>query len=482
MISYKDYIRHDAIGLSDLFKRGEVSASELLGCALTISAELNPALNAVVFQDEQQAYLAAERLDKTRLEATAHTLLAGVPFLVKEVNAVKGWPHTRGLQMLKSHHAERDSAIVQRYRDAGLVMFGSTNTPELCLTITTEHSIFGVCDNPCKPGYSTGGSSGGSAAAVAAGMVPAADASDGGGSIRVPAACCGLIGLKPSRGLTVVEADIGAAWSGLSVGHVLTRSVRDSAAFLDVLRLRKPALFALPPMAESCFDQHIRAPQPLRIALQTGHPSDGLVHEDCLTALRQAARLCSHLGHSIEEATPPVDYARVGAAMATVINVHSAQIVSRAMMVAGIDSLDKAGLSESSRRMCARGIQTSAAAYLEALDTLKAAEREMEAFFGRYDVVLSPVLALPPAALGWLDMNAADIREYARRYASYSPFTGLYNGTGQPSISLPLHRRADGLPIGVMASAAWGQDVLLLQLAHQLIPGILPVHSQRQLL
>lgn len=482
MIRVDEYQQHDALGLSDLFQRGEVSASELLECALTLSAQWNPALNAIVFQHEDQARETARLLDNNRNQTGTPSLLSAVPFLVKEVNAVKDWPHTRGLAMLSNYRAPRDSAIVQRYREAGLVMFGSTNTPELCLTITTEHSSFGPCDNPCLPGYSTGGSSGGSAAAVAAGIVPVADASDGGGSIRVPAACCGLIGLKPSRGLTVVEPDMGAAWSGLSVGHVLTRSVRDSAAFLDQLRLKKPALFALPSVPSSCFDEHTRSPRRLRIALQNRHPANAPIHEDCLVALRQSAQMCAHLGHDVEEATPPVDYARVGSAMAVVINVHTAQIVSRAMTIAGIDSLDKAGLSESSRRMCARGLQTGAASYLEALDTLKDAERQMEAFFQHYDVVLSPVLALPPAARGWLDMNADDIREYARRYASYSPFTGLYNGTGHPSISLPLHRRADGLPIGVMVSAAWGQDLLLLQLAHQLIPGIVPVHAGRQLL
>ena len=479
MISVNEYACLDAVGLSSLYQQGEVSATELLTCALEQAARLNPALNAIVFQNEAEARAAAAQIDQHR---PTDVRLAAVPFLIKEVNAVQGWPHTRGLKMLASQRAARDSTIVQRYRDAGLVLFGSTNTPELCMTITTEHSIFGACNNPRKPGYSTGGSSGGAAAAVAAGIVPAADGSDGGGSIRIPAACCGLIGLKPSRGLTVVDTDFGSAWSGLSVGNVLTRSVRDSAAFLDAIKLHKADLFTLPPTPSSFFSDHAHSPGKLRIALHNHHPAQGFIHEDCVSALNHAAKRCEDHGHHVEEAIPPVDYARMSAAMATIINVHTAQIVGRAMEFAGIEDLDKTGLSESSRRITARGFKTSAASFLQAMDTLKEIERQMETFFQRYDLVLSPVLSLPPCKLGWLDMDTDDIGEYARRYGGYSPFTGLYNCSGQPSINLPLFENTEGLPIGVMTSSAWGRDDLLLRLAHQLIPGILPVHAQRQLL
>jgi len=478
MIRADEYLQHDAVGLSELFHKGEVSATELLDCAISQSKKLNPAINAIVFQNEDEARVIAGAMDQRRPAG----LLAGVPFLIKEANAVKGWPFTRGINLLKNQVASRDSTIVQRYRSGDLLLFGSTNTPELCLTITTEHSSFGGCDNPCKPGHSTGGSSGGSAAAVAAGIVPAADATDGGGSIRIPASCCGLIGLKPSRGLSVVEPDMTSTWSGFSVGHVVTRSVRDSAAFLDLLRLQKPLLFALPPAPQSFFEAYSKPPHQLRIALQNRHPGGDHISNECLSALHATANTCARNGHLVVETVPPVDYARVSSAMSTVINVHVAQIVSQAMASARVEDVDTAGLSESGRRMVVRGQQTSASSYLEALNALKAIELQMEAFFQQFDVVLSPVLSLPPAELGWLDMNSNDMRTYARRYASYSPFTALYNATGQPSISLPLHWSEDGLPIGVMASAAWGQDVLLLQLAHELLPGILPVHARRQLL
>ena len=470
MLTAEEYTRHDAIGLADLRAAGEVTARELLQCALDLAARDNPRLNAIVYQAHDEAQKRAAILDKENTTG----LLAGVPFLIKEVNAVRNWPHTRSTKLLSDQVAATHSAAAARYLEGGLVPFGSTNTPELCLTITTEFSLFGPCHNPHNLSHTTGGSSGGSAAAVAAGIVPAADGSDGGGSIRIPAACCGLIGHKPSRGLTVVEPDMGSAWSGLSVSHVVSRSVRDSAAFLDLLKLKSPDLFALPNSAESFFYNHTRPLRPLKIGIQRSHPAGLEIHQDCLTALDNAAKACENQGHHLIEATPPINYNKVGQAMSTLINIHVAQIIAAGLQLKDT-SLDQAGLAESTRRMAARGMEGSAAQYLNALDTLKQAERQMALFHEDVDVILSPVLALPPAELGWLDMNAADIREYAQRYSAYSPFTALYNGTGQPSISLPLHKNAAGLPIGVMFSAAWGADLLLLQLAHSLIPGIVPV-------
>ncbi len=477
MLTINDYTQLDAIAMAELRQSGEVSASELLECAFRQTDKLNPQLNAIVYQDREHARERAQEIDRHSPPVATSDLnsqLAGVPFLIKEVNAVKGWPHTRSTALYRDNVASKDSAIMQRYRNAGLIAFGSTNTPELCLTITTEFSLFGPSRNPHNPGYSSGGSSGGSAAAVAAGIVPVADGSDGGGSIRIPAACCGLVGLKPSRGLSVVEPDFGSAWSGMSVGHVLSRSVRDSAAFLDLLRLQKPGLFALPAFAGSYYQTHDRELKGLKVAVQRQHPAGLPVHPDCLAALDKAIDLCQSAGHQVEELSPPVDYAIVGRAMSTLINVHVGQILSPGLET-DQKTPEQAALAESTRRMANQGLKTSAALYLAALDTVKQAERQMATFHEQYDLVLSPVLALPPAELGWLDMNADDIREYARRYAAYSPFTALYNGTGQPSISLPLRQNADGLPIGVMFSAAWGQDHVLLQLANQLLPGIVPI-------
>lgn len=481
MLTSQEYTRLDAIAMAELRRTGQISASELLECAFDQADRLNPQLNAIVHQDRDNARKLAQQMDRDTApnpEPALHGRLAGVPFLIKEVNAVAGWPHTRSTQLYRQHIAGNDSAVMARYRQGGLIAFGSTNTPELCLTISTEFSLFGSTRNPHSLSHSSGGSSGGSAAAVAAGIVPVADGSDGGGSIRIPAACCGLVGLKPSRGLTVTEPDVGSAWSGMSVGHVLSRSVRDSAAFLDLLRLHKPGLFALPPGPESYFDAYGREPGKLRIAVQRQHPAGLPVHEDCLAALDSVAGQCESAGHRIEAMAPPIDYATVGRAMSTLINVHVGQILSPGLEASGQlpeQALEQAGLAESTRRMAVNGLKTSAAQYLAAIDTLKQAERQMATFHEQHDLVLSPVLALPPAELGWLDMDADDIREYARRYAAYSPFTALYNGTGQPGISLPLHTTAAGLPIGVMFSAAWGRDDLLLQLANQLLPDPAPV-------
>jgi len=476
MLTQQEYTRLDALGLAELRQSGDVSSHELLQCAFDLTDRLNPTLNAIVHQDREQAENTAKLID----QAQPSGLLAGLPFLIKEVNATAGWPHTRASHLFKDNIAERDSAIVARYREHGLIPFGSTNTPEFCVTITTESSLLGSCHNPHHLDYSTGGSSGGSAAAVAAGIVPAADASDGGGSIRIPAACCGLIGLKPSRGLTVIESDMGSAWSGMSVGHVLTRSARDCAAFLDALRLREASLFPVPTYSESYFHTHARRPTKLRIAVHHDHPGDFKVDAECISAVEHTARQLEQLGYQVDYATPAVDYAGLSLSMSTLINVHLAQIVQPGLGSSGVE-LNKAPVTESTRRMVARGIKTTAAQYLSALDSIRQTERLMAQFHQQYDLILSPVMAKSPAALGWLDMDAEDMREYARRYGAYSPFTALYNGTGQPSMSLPLHKTPNGLPVGVMLSAPWGHDHVLVQLANLLVPGIVPVAEMKSI-
>lgn len=459
MLTPSEYSRYDAVGLGSLIQTGEATASELLECAIARAEELNPDLNALVYKgyDEARAIAASIKPD------SSGGLLQGVPFLIKDMNAVAGWPLTRGSRLFANETAAADCNIVSRFKAAQLVPFGKTNIPELCLTITTESKLYGPCHNPLNSAYSTGGSSGGTAAAVAAGIVPAAHGSDGGGSIRIPAACCGLFGLKPSRGLSVVDDDFGSAWSGMSVSHVLTRTVRDSAAFLDLLRLDKPSLFALPEYNESYYQTYSRSPGHLRVAVQRQRPDGKPVHPDCLAAVDRAAALCEQAGFVVEEQVLPVNYEQLGAAMGELINIHVAQIIMPQLEKTG-QTAEDAKLEEATRRMAIRGAKSSATSYLAALDTLKTAERQMHDFHQHFDLVLSPVLSLPPAELGWLDM-AGDIRSYASRFNEYSGFTALYNGTGQPSASLPLYRNSKGLPIGVMLSADWGDDHLLLQAA-----------------
>ncbi len=462
MLSSSEYRQYDALGLAELLRRGETSPPELLERAILEAETQNPALNAIIAWDLEGAREAARAQT-----GPGRSLLSGLPFLVKDISAVAGLPHSRGSRLFEGQIASQDSSVVKRFREAGLLLFGKTNTPELCLTITTESRLHGACHNPRAPGYSAGGSSGGAAAAVAAGIVPAAHGSDGGGSIRVPASCCGLLGLKPSRGLTVSDGGMSNCWSGLSVNHVLTRSVRDSAAFLDLLRLDRPGLFAMPASPASYLEALGRPAGRLRIAVQKQHPAGDPVHPDCLAALEHAAALCESHGFIIEEQCPPVDYEAVTHAMVTLINTHVAELVVPQLQARDV-SLEEAALEESTRRMTAAGARVTAVQFVAAMDTLRQASAEMSRFHERFDVILSPVLAMPPAPLGWLDMDSESMRTYAQRFASYSGFAALYNGTGQPSISLPLYRTAQGLPIGLMFSAAWGKDLRLLQLAETL--------------
>lgn len=464
MLSEQEYQQLDAVGLAALIQAGEVSASELLETAINLSEKLNPDLNAIIVKD----YEAARAVAAQQSREPSAGLLSGVPFLIKDISAVRGQPQARGSELFAGDVAAADSHVTERFRSGGLVIFGKTNTPELCLTITTESRLHGPCHNPFSHDHSTGGSSGGAAAAVAAGIIPAAHGSDGGGSIRVPATCCGLIGLKPSRGLTVVEDDIGSSWSGFSVNHVLTRSVRDSAAFLDLLRLRQATLYPLPEYKDSYFHSHAAHPGKLRIAVQRKHPADFPVHQDCMTALDRTALLCESQGFILEEASPPVDYAAATQAMIRVINTHVAQVILPQLAIRKV-ALADAPLEEATKRMTAAGSKVTATEYLAALDTLKGMERQMAAFHQQYDLVLSPVLAMPPAELGWLDMAAEDMKTYAHRFASYGGFAALFNGTGQPSIAIPSLQNAAGLPIGVMFSAAWGMDHQLLQVANLLL-------------
>jgi amidase len=393
--------------------------------------------------------------------------LVGVPFLVKDISPMKGLAQTNASHLFADEIADHNAKIVDRFHNMGLLVIGKTNTPELCLTVTTESDINGPCLNPWNLEHSAGGSSGGSAAAVAAGIIPAAHATDGGGSIRIPAACCGLVGLKPSRGLTIIEDDRSVSWSGMSVSHVVSRTVRDSAAFLDGLKLSEPNLYALPSQPKSYLAGIDLDPGNLKIAVQQNHPSGRALDSECIAGVNKAVELCRKLGATVKEATPPVNYKRLTSAMAVIINVHVAQSVAQQLKKLSLDWQD-CRLEASTKIMAMNGAQASASEYLNAMNILKKAERQMAAFHQQFDVVISPVLAKEPAKIGWLDMNSNEIKEYIDRFHSYSGFASIYNGTGQPSLSLPLHRTKINLPIGVMFSAAWGSDLLLLQLARQL--------------
>ncbi|MCH7815259.1 MAG: amidase [Proteobacteria bacterium] len=466
MLAISDYQDMDAIALAAGVRRQDFTCEEITTCAIAQAEKLNPSINAIVAECYESAKALSKSFD-THPDLLNKSRLAGLPFLIKDLSMVKGMPAGFGSRLFAGHIAPRNANIVQKYLDAGLVVIGTSNTPEKGLTITTEPLAYGICRNPWNTGHSTGGSSGGAAAAVAAGILPVAHATDGGGSIRIPASCCGLFGLKPSRGLTAIENRLFESWSGLSVGHVVSQTVRDSAAFLDLITIDTPNLYAMPPSPASFYAEHSKQPGQLRIAVQLDQPLDQPIDADCLSAVNQAARLCESLGHSVEEVTHPVAYQPVIAAMARIINIHVYQAFAPRLEELNL-SLADSPLEASAKLMAQNGSEQTATTYLEARELIKDAERQMARFHRDYDIILSPVLSKTPVKIGWLNMNSDDMQQYTKRFKAYSGFTALYNGTGQPSMSMPLHLSADGLPVGVMFTGAWGSDSLLLRLATQL--------------
>lgn len=466
MLESEDYLGKDAVELSAGIRAGDYSVVEVTECAINRAEKVESSIHSIVTQNFERALETAKIIDNSA-EYLQKSILAGFPFLIKDLSTVKGLPATFGSNLFKDNKANISSNIVQKYLNSGLNIFGLTNTPEFGLTLTTEPIANGVTRNPWNLEYSTGGSSGGAAAAVAAGISPVAHATDGGGSIRIPAACCGLFGLKPSRGLTAIENKLGDSWSGMSVGHVVSQSVRDSAAFLDIIKLEQANLFPLPPAPKSFLDKLDSEPRSLKIGLQLQHPLDQAIDNDCLDGVKQAGMLCESLGHKVEEINHPIDYGPITSAMSKLINTHIFQRVHARICQLDL-KLNEADIETSTRIVAKLGSDVTAVEFLQARDLLYAAEVTMAQFHQSCDIIVSPVLTKTPAKLGWLNMNSNDMKEYTQRFRQYSGFTSIYNGTGQPSMSIPLHRSATGLPVGVMFTGSWGSDQLLLDLASQL--------------
>jgi amidase/6-aminohexanoate-cyclic-dimer hydrolase len=328
--------------------------------------------------------------------------------------------------------------------------------------------MHGATRNPWNLDHVAGGSSGGAAAAVAAGIVPVAHATDGGGSIRIPAACCGLFGLKPTRARTPTGPKRGEGWGGMSIAHVVSRSVRDSAAFLDATA--GPAAgdpYPAPERARPYLDEVKTPPQRLRIAVSTTPVIPGPVHPECAAAVHDAARACEGLAHSVEEAWPQLNALEIMQAQGTVINANVAFAVDEAAAALGREA--RAGdVERATWYRVERARATDSAAYAKAMNTLHAVGRTMAAFMNDYDVILQPTLAEPPLKIGVLDMERPDTEQMFREMIAFIPYTGLYNITGQPSMSVPLSWTAAGLPIGTMFSARFGDEATLFRLAAQL--------------
>lgn len=483
-MDFATYRLHDATALAAEVATGRASADHLLDLALTRLAEVQPALNPVcrLMQGQAHAQIAA---------GLPRGPLTGVPFLIKDAaQDYAGLPTACGSRALAGLPPARAHAhVVRRFLDAGLVVFGKTNTPELALKGVTSPLAFGTTRNPWNPSRTPGGSSGGAATAVAAGVVPMAAGNDGGGSIRIPAACCGLVGLKASRGLVSVGPGQGEVWFGASSEGVLSRSVRDTALAMDILAGPEPGdPFALPRPTQA-FVEQLEAPPPrLRIAWCSDSPIGEPVHDEARLAVERSVALLRSLGHTVEPARPELD----GAALAnSFLHIYFGQVPA-AMGEAARLGARESDFEPLTRLIATLGRATSAETLTRELHRWNGYARALAALHARYDVYLTPTLASPPvphgtgdppplqlAVLGALRASGllsllkraglleSTIRQMANDSLRHVPFTQLANLTGTPAISLPLHWTTDGLPLGVQFHAA-AQDGLLLRLAREL--------------
>jgi Asp-tRNA(Asn)/Glu-tRNA(Gln) amidotransferase A subunit family amidase len=391
-----------------------------------------------------------------------------VPYLIKDLGFFEtGEPATLGSSLFKDFVADHDSAYVRRCKKAGLVFIGRSSSPEFGLNPNTEPRLYGSCHNPWNLEYSPGGSSGGSAAAVAGGILPVAHATDGGGSIRIPAAQCGLFGLKPSRGRVSMAPDAGEGWGGLSTGHVVSRSVRDSALMLDCTAGPEPGDPYAAPVSEGSFLEAIaHPPAKLRIALMLKDHRGAKLHPECLAAVQNAAKLCASLGHTVEEADPELDMVALRPLNARISAANTARSCNMRWKALGREP-NPDDVEAVTWAVYQRGMRVSGVEYIEAIAAAHAAGRKMGNFLTSYDMILSTALAGPPPKLGYFDQNG-DVQTFTARVTEYLSVTPLHNATGTPAMSVPLHWTADGLPVGVHFAGRYGEEVTLLALAAQL--------------
>jgi amidase len=460
-MKFEEYRNHDAISLAGLITKRQVSAEELLETAIARAEQVNPAINAIVHQKYERAR-----------EAVAAGLpegpLKGVPYLIKDLGFFEtGEPATFGGNLFRDFIADHETACVTRCKKAGLVFMGRSSSPEFGLNPNTEPRLYGSCHNPWHLEYSAGGSSGGAAAAVSAGILPVAHATDGGGSIRIPAAQCGLFGLKPSRGRVSMAPDAGEGWGGLSAGHVVSRSMRDSALMLDCTAGMEPGDPYTAPMPERSFlDAVARPPRKLRIALMLKDHRGAELHPECLEAVQRAAKLCSSLGHVVEEADPNLDMVALRPMSARISAANTARSCHMRWKALGREP-NADDVEAATWAVYQRGLKVSGIEYIEAIAAAHVAGRKMAAFLTNYDVILSTTLAGPPPKLGYFDQNG-DVQTFTERVTEYLSVTPLHNATGTPAMSVPLHWTVDGLPVGVHFAGRYGEEATLVALAAEL--------------
>jgi len=477
-----EYLAHDALGLAARVRAGEVTAEELLDIALRRIDMMNPRINAVVRTMEEDA-----RRDAARGSEGPFT---GVPFLAKDLATMyEGHPTSSGSRLLVDHVATWDSELAIRVRKSGVSVLGKTNTPEWGLVPVTESELWGPCLNPWNLALSPGGSSGGSGAAIAAGIVPMAGGGDGGGSIRIPASCCGLFGLKPARGRTPTGPRRGQLWRGATVEHVLTRSVRDSAAMLDATHGPDVgAPYEIAPPVRPFAHEVDTDPGRLRIAWTTEPTVGTAVHADCIAAVHDAVGLLGDLGHEVVEGHPPIDGDAFAKAFLTIV----AGELSADLEDVGREIGRNPRRSELEPTTWALGLLAhamSATDFARSIRQLELVGRDVGVFFADYDVMLTPTLSTPPPFIGTIGPSDAEktqlrilgmfgsgrlikaarlIDEAAKTALDFIPWTPIYNITGHPAMSVPLHWNAAGLPIGVHFVGRLSDEATLFRLAGQL--------------
>ena len=458
-----EYVEFSALELAVLVDKGQVSADEMLTLALEAQQAVDGKINAITNLQEGQA---RQQIDR----GLGTSNLAGVPFLLKDLHTEwAGVVCTSGSRVTPPEAPKHDNFFVSRLKEAGVMPFGMTATPEFGCTVTTEAIAYdNPTRNPWNLDYSAGGSSGGAGAAVAAGIVPVAHATDGGGSIRIPAYCNGLVGLKPSRARTPIGPSVNEGWAGLSIGGVVSRTVEDSAAYLDILAGPSSGDPYSAPHSDGGYLDSCRKglSRSIKVAVLNSNGASYDVHVQ--KAIEDARSKLTGLGHTvIDLEVQDIDFQDLGRKLLTIIAANIAVQARRDEQRIG-RAVDERDYERNTLRLVELGRNLTAEDYIDAIATNQAAGRKLHSYLAGFDVLMEPTLSLEPCKIGWLDANSDDVATYNKHIASYTMNTGKYNQTGQPSISVPLALSDNGLPIGTMFTGCSGDEKTLLQLAFQL--------------
>ena len=459
-MAFKEYGNYDAVGLAELVRRKQVTPNELLDEAIARTAKIDPEINAVVVRHYD---FAQRQIDKGLPDGP----FTGVPFLLKDLDLLEGTRTTFGASVFKDVIADRSGTLAQRFLNAGLTIFGKSSSPEFGLMPTTEPRLHGPTRNPWNLAHSSGGSSGGAGAAVAARILPVAHASDGGGSIRIPASASGVFGLKPTRARNPIGPDRGEGWGGFSCGHVLSISVRDSAVMMDAISGPEPTSIYHAPVPERPFaDEVNHDPGRLRIAYTDKSPYGEAIDPEIAAAVGDVAAMLEKLGHHVEERAPklPADPAEV---MMTIVGANTALTVRQAEQRFGRTMTEK-DFELLTLAMAHNAERTTATDYVAAQFAAYRISRALSEFMSTCDVFLAPTLCSPPLRLGELNPMAQDLSHIGPTLRHYMPGTSMFNISGQPAMSVPLAWSKNGLPLGMMFAAGFGDEATLFRLAAQL--------------